>query len=185
VTARYGYQGTNFTDNEGAATGVIVASGTYTTDTSNLQTISCEAYLGTFGGSGSRSQAVRMAMFADNGSGVPVANAAVTSNELVVTDATPTGGYVQFTVPTVVLAASTAYFVAFWWGTQTNSGQFNIWDSDGTASKFQYFDAAFTYASTGNATGVSWSTASSPREYRNDFLAGPVSTTSSGMFILF
>ena len=50
-----------------------------------------------------------------------------------------------------MLSATSQYWVAMWWGTQTNSAEIGIWASnDGPATTDnQVFNASFGYASHG------------------------------------
>lgn len=174
----YNTIGTSTNDN---SSGTIECTGnSFTTDANSLKLITGFAHFQGFSSAGTQSQKLRLAIFADNGSGTgPSTTVVAVTDEVVVTDSM-VPGWVEFSgwtemggAPT--LAANTKYWLAWWTGPTGAGGglaliNFHLNTIGGGFVGDSFSSAA--YSSTANPTVTSWSVSGSSEEYALYFVLG-------------
>jgi hypothetical protein len=164
-----GASGGNTDDN---TSGIISVSGTYSFSGGTLQ--DGQLWIVTLTGSGARSQAMRLVMFADNGSGVPSTTLAAVTNEIIVSDTSnnslPQTYYQAFPsfssfggAPDLALGN---YWVGAWFGTVTGTTTLEV--ASETVVNLPPHDSYFqtaTYSSTSNPTLGAWTDTGSVGQY--------------------
>jgi hypothetical protein len=143
------------------SSGVIVVAGPYTTDSNGGAVSQAQVYIDLLSGSGTRSQAARLLLYNDNGSGTAPGTTLIGATDERIFDQTLTyANFFTFTSfasfggpPT--LAASTRYWTAIWFGTITNAANIHVRGDFSTGHGISS-NATVTYNSTANPTTPSW-----------------------------